>query len=90
MLVPGCSCNLTSKDWNMAESETSQARKLADVTRRSNFDRLRGHLKEGSLAGRLLDAWLAGDAEDAVGRMRAVLDAPVANETEAHASSPQA
>lgn len=74
----------------MAESAT--VRGLADVTRRSNGDRLRVHLKPASLASRLFDAWSAGAATDATGRMRAVLDAQVepTEETDAAASSPQA
>lgn len=77
----------------MAESELSQARNnLAGVTRRSNVDRLRGHLKEGSLASRLFDAWSTGAAADATERMRAILDAPneTTEETDATASSTQA
>ncbi len=77
----------------MAESELSCPRSdLAGVTRRSNVDRLRGHLKEGSLASRLFDAWSTGAAADATRRMRAVLDAPTetTEETDAAASSAQA
>lgn len=74
----------------MAESAT--ARRLADVMRRSNGDRLRAHLKPGSLASRLFDAWSAGAAADATRRMLAVLDAPTqtTEESDAAASSPHA
>lgn len=76
----------------MTDAESTTARRLADVTRRSNVDRLRVHLKPGSLASRLFDAWSAGAATDVTGRMRAVLDAPAetTEETDAAASSPQA
>lgn len=70
-------------------TESATVRRLADGTRRSNVDRLRAHLKPGSLASQLFDAWSAGAAADATGRMRAVLDAPTETieETDAAASS---
>ena len=92
MLVRAYSCSLTCGDWNMKDSKSATVRRLADGARRSNVDRLRVHLKPASLASRLFDAWSAGAAADATGRMRAVLDAPTetTEETDAAASSPQA
>ena len=70
----------------MQKVETSEPPKPA--VRRSNIDRLRGHLKTGSLASQLLDAWLAGEAIDTPTRMRAALDARTANTQESDATAP--
>jgi len=73
--------------FSLPSMNTEAARTEAESLPRSNFDRLRGHLKADTLASRLLDAWVVGDASDALARLRAVLDAQTITTPESDAPS---
>lgn len=79
---------LTMKDFSMQSMNTEAACTEAETLPRSNFDRLRGHLKGDNLASRLLDAWVVGDSSGAADRLRAVLDAQTITTPESDALSP--
>ena len=74
--------------FSLPSMNSEAARTEAETSPRSNFDRLRGHLKADNLARRLLDAWVVGDASSASARLRAVLDAQTITTPESDAPSP--
>jgi hypothetical protein len=53
---------------------TKTAAWSSDAAKSGNMDRLRSHLAAGSLAHKLLDAWMAGKTKDAQARMLSVLE----------------